>query len=73
LKIISVTPAGSSRVVRVAVSPQRRYVLQSSPDFQTWTDDGAPLTATGPELQFIVNLPATGRSFYRVRADYQFP
>lgn len=64
--------SGRQRMLRVPVSMQRKYVLQRSTDFLTWTDEGEPVTPTGPEMEFHFNASG-GREYYRVRAEYAFP
>lgn len=73
LRFLSITGTGDTRTARIPASLQRRYVLQKSPDSQTWTDLGTPVTPTGPELTFTFPTTPSDRSFYRVRVDYQFP
>lgn len=76
-RILSLTPAPASRhpvaVLRTTASMQRRYMLQKSADLSSWSDEGAPVTPTGPELEFRFPAPPGGDAFYRVRVDYRFP
>jgi hypothetical protein len=76
-RILSLTQSDSGRrsivLLRIPASMQRRYVLQKSADLTSWTDDGAPVTPTGAELEFQFPAPPGGDAFYRVRVDYQFP
>jgi len=76
-RILSLTPSLSARhpvaVLRITSSTQRRYVLQKSADLSSWSDEGAPVTPAGPELEFQFPTPPGSDTFYRVRVDYRFP
>jgi hypothetical protein len=76
-RILSLTQSDSGRrtigLLRIPASMQRRYVLQMSADLSSWTDEGEPVTPTGPELEFQFPAPPGGEAFYRVRVDYRFP
>lgn len=73
LHVLSLTTSGKKQILRIPASTARRYVLQKSTGLQSWTDEGPPVTPTGPELEFRFLTPPGGRDYYRVRADYQFP
>lgn len=73
LRITSFSQTGGLLDLRVAASENRHYVLQTSPDFLSWTEASPSTAGTFPELRFTVTPPTTGLLYYRVRVDYQFP
>lgn len=72
-RVTGLTPSGKKWTLRIPASTQRRYVLQKSPDLQSWADEGPPVIPTGPEVEFIFLTAPGGRDYYRVRVDFQFP
>lgn len=73
LRILSLTPSRKMRFLRISASTARRYVLQKSTDLEAWTDEGPPVAAEGPELEFRFSMSPGIREYYRVRVDFQFP
>ena len=44
-----------------------------SAGLQSWTDEGPPVTPSGPELEFLFPTVRGERFYYRARVDFQFP
>jgi len=65
--------SGKQWKIRVTASPQRRYILQRTTDFTTWTAMGPSVAPAGPELEFSFPAPSGTGGFYRAVVDFQFP
>ncbi len=57
-------PAGFHLTLQT--TPGLRYQLQSSPDLVTWTDSGAPATATSTTTPLTDAAPVVNHRFYRI-------
>ena len=76
MKVGSTTVAGSNVVLNVMTEAGKRYQLQSNSNPTgsdvTWTNEGAPLTGTGANMQFVAPMGGgANQKFYRVVAQDQ--
>jgi hypothetical protein len=65
--IVALNDGGTNIVLRWTTEWNNQYQVQVSPDMQTWTNLGAPLTGNGSLRTFTVPAPYSPQQFFRLR------